>query len=305
MLEFIRDGFLPFGPVLDAEKCADLHCKIAPNIGPHIFLPEDEFRANPVRKGVNPCPGRNILETLDDSFVLSNPEINRALDLILGKWDVLLKKVVVAVPRQWLPSYVATEIAAAPVPNLGAYVKPDYRNITYFRGIDWHQDIIDYPGQNSDFITLYVYLEEVTENDSPLNVLKYSHGLGATVFPHHITHLDHGIFSYSKNENSSGVLTTRETLVGPSGSAYLWHACTIHGTTPKPSGVEKPRISLRYLVAKTARVGDYFTAIDVLNNELLNRGHRLSLDSTRIDLDARGAAVIRANLINEANLCSD
>ena len=34
------------------------------------------------------------------------------------------------------------------VANLGPYIKQKYRDITYFRGIDFHQDIIDYPQEN-------------------------------------------------------------------------------------------------------------------------------------------------------------
>ena len=40
--------------------------------------------------------------------------------------------------------------------NLGEFIKPKYRDITYFRGIDFHQDIIENyqsPSQISNYKT--------------------------------------------------------------------------------------------------------------------------------------------------------
>ena len=47
---------------------------------------------------------------------------------------------------------------------MGRFIKEKYRDITYFRGIDFHQDIIDFPHKQSDFATFYVYLDNVDKN---------------------------------------------------------------------------------------------------------------------------------------------
>ena len=47
-------------------------------------------------------------------------------------------------------------------------------------------DYIDVPKNKGNFITLYVYLNDVSKNSSPLNVVLKSHKYGATTFPHFI-----------------------------------------------------------------------------------------------------------------------
>ena len=81
-------------------------------------------------------------------------------------------------------------------------------------------------------------------------------------------------------------------LTGGTGFAAMWHACTLHGT--QPDAADHERISLRYLIAKRH---EGLTGMDEVNATL--RGP-LSLTSTRADLDASGAAVIKANTVNQA-----
>ena len=81
-------------------------------------------------------------------------------------------------------------------------------------------------------------------------------------------------------------------LTGEAGFTACWHALTLHGTQPDEGDEE--RISLRYLFgpAEGARAGLHRV------NEGLNVP--LSLTSTRVDLDAAGAAAIKANAVNQA-----
>ena len=79
----------------------------------------------------------------------------------------------------------------------------------------------------------------------------------------------------------------QRVLVGGTGFAAMWHACTLHGT--QPDAADHERISLRYLVAKR---GAATSGIDRVNATL--RGP-LSLTATRADLAADGSAAIRRN----------
>lgn len=90
-------------------------------------------------------------------------------------------------PDSWIPDWVIHEIDSLGVANLGPYIKPEFHDITYFHGIDFHQDLIDHPNRKADFITLYVYLDDVDEGMAPLAVVPRSHIFGATTFPHKIT----------------------------------------------------------------------------------------------------------------------
>ena len=59
-------------------------------------------------------------------------------------YEILNKKIVCGVPESSVPPWLRARILGNPVNNLGAYVRPEYRDITYFYGIDFHQDLIDY-----------------------------------------------------------------------------------------------------------------------------------------------------------------
>ena len=83
-------------------------------------------------------------------------------------YEILNKKVVCGVPARSIPDWLKTRIHGNPVNNLGAYVRPQNRDVTYFYGIDFHQDLIDYKEREADFLTLYVYLHPVTRADAPL-----------------------------------------------------------------------------------------------------------------------------------------
>ncbi len=299
---FLDTGFIDFGSILDVTRCSKLFDELLSlrNFSSSLFSDEASFRNNPLRKGVNPAPGRNIIEKLNTSFIEEDLVIRDALEAILGPgYQTVMKKVVAAIPAEWIPEWVKREIAELPVPNLGAFVKPEYRDITYFHGIDFHQDMIDYPDRHSDFVTLYIYLDKVTENDSPLLVLPGTHDFGVTLFPHDLKPKlnDKTMWKYSDRRGSEGEFPCA-TLVGPSGSAYLWHACTMHGTQPSALDQRKVgnRISLRYVIAKAERT-DTNTLIDQVNRKIHGP---LNLAETRNDLDKNGAPLIHGNSINRS-----
>ena len=72
---------------------------------------------------------------------------------ILGQnFRILNHKLVMGVPESYLPEWIKLLIKNNTSNNLGKYIKPKYRDITYFKGLDFHQDIIDYPYRTADFI---------------------------------------------------------------------------------------------------------------------------------------------------------
>ena len=297
--DIASSGVHHFGPVADPKAAADLLGAIHADrsFGANLFLSEAEFDANPQHKGVNPRPGRNLLERFNDKlgFVEDNPAIKSYLKGLLGAdYSILDKKLVAGVPHSVIPEWIVKRILGNAVNNLGAYVKPQYRDITYFYGIDFHQDLIDWKNRTSDFITLYVYLHEVGPKDAPLHVIPGSHLLGATRFPHKLTPRDSGdpsAITYADDSGRSMDLNY-EMLVGPAGSAYLWHALMLHGT--QPDRADHERVSLRYLIARgDAPQGT--VGIDKVNAAV---DGSLSLAETREDLAADGAARVKFNAIN-------
>lgn len=283
-----------FGAVLDPAACAALlaELKAGRDWGEGLFLSEAEFDADPQYRGVNPRPGRNLLEGFEARLKLveANPAIVAGLTALLGEGYVLMdRKAVCGVPASVIPDWLKARIAGNPVNNLGAFVKPRYRDVTYFYGIDFHQDLIDFKGREADFVTLYVYLAPVTRADAPLFLLEGSHRLGASVFPHDLSR-DGEAWRYRSDGRE--VVAGQRVLTGGAGYAAMWHACTLHGTQPDEADHE--RISLRYLLARgpAAHAG-----IDRVNAGLEGP---LALDEIRLDLDAEGAARIKANSVNQA-----
>jgi hypothetical protein len=297
--DFVERGYHMFDTPLDAAAAGRLLTKIraARAFDGRLFLSEAAFDADPQYTGVNPRPGRNLLEAFDDelAFVERDPAIVAGLTELLGRgYETLNKKVVCGVPASAVPAWLKARITDNPVNNLGAYVRPEYRDVTYFYGIDFHQDLIDFKDRDADFVTLYVYLHPVGAHDAPLYLLEESHKLGATMFPHDLARaeLGKGTAGWRYRDRIGGEVTARQTmLVGAAGFAAMWHACTLHGT--QPDAADNERLSLRYLFAKRpgARAG-----LDDVNRTL--RGP-IRLGDTRQDLDDRGAARIKANSVNK------
>ena len=294
--DFIRDGAHLFDQPVDPKACADLLARIRAtrDFGASLFLTEEAFDADPQYTGVNPRPGRNLLEGLEDglAFVERDPRIVDGVTALLGSdYQILNKKVVCGVPAGSVPEWLRKRILGNPVNNLGAYVRPQYRDVTYFYGIDFHQDLIDYRAREADFLTLYIYLHPVSRADAPLYLLEGSHTLGGSVFPHNLTRIGDRDWFYVNGEHGD-VVARQKVLTGETGFAAMWHACTLHGT--QPDAADHERISLRYLIA---RRHEGPTGMDAVNAKL--RGP-LSLTSTRADLAADGSAAIKSNTVLKA-----
>ncbi len=292
----IADGACLFETPLDATAAADLLSKIkATRAFDHsLFQDETEFDLAPQYRAVNPRPGRNLLEAFQAelAFVEQNPGLVSALSEVLGPDYVLMdRKVVCGVPARSIPAWLKARIDGEPVNNLGPYVKPEYRDVTYFYGIDFHQDIIDYRDRDADFITLYVYLHMVDQADAPLFLLEGSHVLGATTFPHALTRLDPDAWRYERSDGQA--VDVRQTvLTGQAGFAAIWHPFTLHGT--QPDAADHERISLRYLIAR--RPGTP-AGLEEVNAAI--RGP-LRLETTRVDLAPDGSAQIKSNVVRNA-----
>ena len=131
--------------------------------------------------------GHNLAEKFDLSFIEENPVLQDSISKVLGPdYNILLKKFIVAIPLEYIPDWIKKDTMDISSTNLGPYIKSEYADMTYFVGVDFHQDIIDHKDRLADFITLYVYLDDVDENMSPLVIAPHSHIFGATTFPHNV-----------------------------------------------------------------------------------------------------------------------
>lgn len=294
----VSDGAYLFDTPLDPAAASDLlnRIKAVRRFDHSLFLDQAAFDHAPQYKGVNPRPGRNLLDRFEPqlAFVEHDPQVVAALTEILGAdYYVMDRKVVCGVPARSIPDWLKARIDGQPVNNLGPYVKPEYRDVTYFYGIDFHQDIIDFKDRDADFLTLYVYLHPVGRMDAPLFLLEGSHSLGATIFPHSLERANTDTWRY-RGPNDQAITVRQKVLTGGTGFAALWHPFTLHGT--QPDAADHERISLRYLIGRRSAGA---TGLEAVNATI--RGP-LRLQTTRVDLAANGAAQIRANVVRQVDI---
>ena len=137
---FASSGMAELGPCFDRDRCRHLLDLVRRHrdFGPHLFLSEAEFREDPQLLGISPRAGRNLLESLEGelAFIEGALVFRELLDHLLGRgWEILRKKLVCAVPESWLAPWLLEHVQGYGIPNLGSFVRPEYRDLTYFHGL--------------------------------------------------------------------------------------------------------------------------------------------------------------------------
>lgn len=100
--------------------------------------------------------------------------------------------------------------------------------------VKWHQDFPFTPHSNDDLITALLLVDEVTEENGPLQVVPGSHQ-GEL---HELWH--DGVFTGAVSDQvTEYCLQNAETCIGPAGSVCLMHTRLLHGSSTNRS--EKPR----------------------------------------------------------------
>ncbi|MBY0406224.1 MAG: phytanoyl-CoA dioxygenase family protein [Rickettsiales bacterium] len=262
---FVREGYAELPGLLDANAARELfnRAKALHALDSSIFLSQAAWEASEKsHKGTNPRPGNNALEKVAVggydplAFLKDNAAFMQHMEGLLGKnFKWIFGKLVCRLAPSALPGWLAKQIEGAPANTLGAFMPKEYRDFTYLLDTDLHQDIQDYFGipeamRDHRFITLYVYLNDVTEQEAPITMLPRSQLFGATPYQHDVTYQrDTKDWLYRTPEGKE-MHTTLKPLMGPAGYAGCWHSCMLHGSnTPPADG--RLRISLRLLLGRS------------------------------------------------------
>ncbi len=253
---FSKKGIVKFDNLISLNDCKKINQHLFKDRkwGKNLFLNETDFKKQKKFKKIN--PGMNI-QNLANKFNLDciekNPTIINYLNKILGKkYKIVLSKFIVSVPKNWMPKYVMDLDKKSPLKNLNKFIKKKYRDVTYFQGLDFHMDSIDRKLHSNKFITLYVYLDKVEENMSPLEILEKSHRFGHDTWPHYIKKNTKNSLYFSL-DNKKFYKLKKTTLSGNAGDVFIWTSNTLHGTSKPKNKSRKFRISLRYLIEKRTK----------------------------------------------------
>ena len=142
------EGLHVFRKPLDQAKTHGLYNRFLSDrdFDEKLFIEEKDYEKEKNWLNSNPTNEFNFLNRYSDllAFIEENSVIRSAIGGMLGKdYEIVIKELICGMPNSFLPDWVSKKIDNSRVPNLSAYIKPEYRDITYFRGIDFHQDMID------------------------------------------------------------------------------------------------------------------------------------------------------------------
>lgn len=283
---FLENGWLPIDLNID-EKKYDIISKEVINSRPwdeDIFRTYDDVFSNPRHEDIAVKKNNfNLAENLNLDFIENNFEFNHLLNKILGNdYEVILKKFVVSMPERLIPKWLNPILEKKLDGNLAQYIKPKFRDISYFSGIDYHMDLLDYPDFDGDYLTVYIYFTDVKADQSPLNIIEKSHIYGATRFPHFLKKSkNENKILYSKNGKNYDEFESKK-LISKKGSIYLWSALTIHGTIKSTNSL--PRVALRMSIKKN-RNNKNITLIDDLYKDKKIKLENKTRTDIKISLD--------------------
>lgn len=302
---FLKTGLLEVPDLFDKIKIEKLYQDLilSRKIDESLFITEREYKINkkinyflekyfkffvnfkkkyfPTTKHPEPFrKGKNFLNNYNLDFIENNKCFKELLETVVGKnYEIILKKIVISVSDDNLPEWIKNELKNYEIKALSNFVKKKYRDVTYFNGIDFHQDYIEFYGKDFNFITGYIYLNDVNLNMSPLVVIENSHKLLATSFPHNLKfNKENKSFDYHSDINDEKLKNLKyKKLTGSANKLYAWTAYTLHGTYKQTD--LKNRYSLRFLIKSNSKDKNLplNKLLDVNNNKKLYR----NIESTR------------------------
>ena len=256
---FLINGFYKFENVIDKNECKKFsnYIKKKYKISKKIFFTENEYLRNKSKK----IPPSNVLHKYNTDFIFDNKKFSEKLEFLLGKnYSLLSQRVICSIPKDFYPEWI-NKYQKKNVPNLTEYLKPHYRDFRILKGADFHQDIIDHPRQKANLITVYIYLDNVSDDMAPLTLLPKTHLIGPEKYPHNLK-IDKKTFNLISRRDKI-IRGKQIKLKGDAGSTWGWHTCLLHGATSNLN--IKPRFSIRLIYKQTTNEK---SLIKLANNKL-------------------------------------
>ena len=291
---FPDNGFSNAGVILNKKNCSLLRDYINKNrpVKKSIFFKsEKEFIKKGRLRNYAPGPGHNFLENCDTSFIEKDKKFKKFCSQIIGQDYIIFKKSIIrSTPERELPMWLKKKIVDVGRPNLNPYIRNEFQDVQHFLNTDYHQDKTR---QESEFVTIYIYLDKVNKDSSALNILLGSHKLGFTSYPHFLRTSKINKNSWYYNDQYGNFLMCPEiTVTGDAGTVVAFHNLTLHGTYFNNDS--DPRISLRYLLKKKSKLKKQ-TKFDMSNRKIFGK---MKNDRPRLDVSKSGEILpIGSNIV--------
>ena len=117
--------------------------------------------------------------------------------------------------------------------------KLNMKSAGYGAAVEWHQDYAFYPHTNDDILAIGVLIDDMAEENGPLQVFPGSHK--GPVYDHHVD----GVFAGAILPQDHGLdIADAVPLAGPAGSVSIHHGRALHGSALNRS--DRPRRILFY-----------------------------------------------------------
>ena len=154
---------------------------------------------------------------LEDSHTPAKPRVRRVKrpDRQSKLFDQLMRS-------DWILAPVRDLIG----PDLRLHTsKLNMKSAGFGAAVEWHQDWAFYPQTNDDVLAVGVILDDMGEENGPLQVIPGTHK--DKVYDHH----HNGFFAGAVDMDKAGIDMGRAVpLMGPAGSVTIHHARVLHGS---------------------------------------------------------------------------
>lgn len=163
---------------------------------------------------------------LEDSHTPANPRVRRVKlpHKQSRMFDQLMRS-------DWILAPVRDLIG----PDLRLHTsKLNMKSAGYGAAVEWHQDWAFYPQTNDDVLAVGVLIDDMTEENGPLQVIPGTHR--DPIYDHH----HNGYFAGAVDMAATGIDMARAVpLMGPAGSVTIHHARVLHGSALNTSSRDR------------------------------------------------------------------
>lgn len=235
-----NDGFVAFKGFFDKAQCEQLKKDIKakrPDGSYRFYKTEEDFIKNGRFEKTNPGLDFSLINEFDTRSI-DEKLFGLVRGIFQSDFTMGNKKIIRNIPIGTLPDWLK-KYASFINHNVNPYLLDEYQDEGLNYGADIHQD---HMGDDTNWFTAYIYLDEVGSHNAPLNFFKGSHKLGQSNFPQTLREIDSKIVYY--NDRGS-MFTEKIPIFGSPGDLVLFSAYTLHSTVV--NGSQEERAAIRYL----------------------------------------------------------